>query len=466
MFLLLGLLLAIGTGFYNIGIIALDDYSNEIRAMIPAQMQTPLSILVNEGVHPPVARVALRSLTQVLLSIGVEDPVWQLRISLALLAIVIFVSTASFVLRLTRSLASEVRETAAFLIAFYFASPLFFSRPMVESLAIPFLLGSCALAHDYQESGRRRSLFASLSVLAVGCLFRPQLGACAPVLFLLPLLKRRYIDAVALFGVGLAAIVGTGLVDVALGREFHASLRRYAEYNQSAGEWHGTSPFYVLPLLFVALSLPPALFSRYKGFDWRGAYRPLFTVGLFFVAFLVVHSAFPHKEERFMIPVLPLFLLLLTPLLAHFRRVGNRWRLAYFHAINGLLLVLVVTQVPQANSIELVRAVDKLPGVTKVYSLEDSIVLFPNAYGLRAKQMTTEGVSRAQLVATTEWSCDRPLVVRFDKSDFLLSVEMKNRFTRRAVFPPGLIERALIRTNPAHNLRRGQLELWLPAHCP
>jgi hypothetical protein len=459
-----GLLLAAFTGFYNIGIIALDDYSNEISTMIPAQLQIPVSSWIHEGVHPPYARIFLSWVTKALYGVGVTEPVWQLRLCLVLLALINFSITVGCMRRLADKTAAPVQNAVMLLAGFYFLSPLLFSRPMIESLSMPFVVASCMLAQSYWQTQRLLHLNASLAILAAGCLLRPQIGACAAAIVLLPLLKRRYLDFSAVLGVGLASVVATGFADVALGKGFHGSLIKYAEYNQHAGSWHGVMPFYTFLLFFVGLALPPALFSRYRGFRWREEYAPLFTAVLFFVLFVLVHSWFPHKEERFMIPIIPIFLVLLAPLLAYFQSTRKKWRLRYFYGVNALLLLLVVTQVPQSNAIDLVRAVDRIPSIRTLVSLEDSIVLFPAAYGMHAMEIERTAISPADLMAAQTWSCDQPVVVRVDKTQLLLNLAVP--FQKVAQFPPGLIERVLVKTNPNHNVRRAQLEVWLPKNCP
>ena len=128
-------------------------------------------------------------------------------------------------------------------------------------------------------------------------------------------------------------------------------------------------------LLFVGLSLPPAFFLRYRTLDWKARYEPLRPVVLFFVIFLLMHTLVRHKEERFMIPLLPLFLMLLTPLLAFLiaHRDQYRWRLAFLGVVNGVLLALAVTSAPQRATIELTRYVDAHPEITTISRVGDFI---------------------------------------------------------------------------------------------
>ena len=460
-----GWLLAVFTGLYNIGFLALDDYNKEIMGMIPAQTQLPIGQWVHDELYPPYARLFLEMISRGWLALGVQAPIWQLRLSLMLLAAASFAISAWVFVQLFAKASFRTNRWAAFLLGFYFLSPLIFSRPMVESLSIPFLLMSAWLATSYLTTSRFRDLALSLVVLAIGCMIRCQIGVVVPVIFALPLLRRRYLHVGLLFALGVACIVISGMADIATGLKFHESIYRYVSYNEFAGERHGVMPFYNFVLLLVGLSFPPVFFSRFRNMKWKAEYQPLMVVLWFFILFVLGHSASPHKEERFMIPIIPFFIALLAPMLAHLSAEGARWRVAYFHIVNAILLALVVTQVPQRNTIDLVLAIDRRPNIVSLATLEDSLALFPSSYGLRARTVPTRGVSMNDVANTQNWSCGEPLVVRFDKSESFATVPKQEKFIKVAEFPPGLIERVLVRTNPSRNIRRGKLELWWPEKC-
>ncbi len=460
-----GWLLAIATALYNIGFLALDDYNNEILGMIPAQAQLPISEWVNQREHPPLARVILSAITRGWLAVGIEAPVWQLRWTLALLAAMSFAVSAWVLLQLFAKSSYRTTFWAALLVGFYFMEPLIFSRPMVESLSIPFLLLSVWFATKYHSTSEFKDLGVALVVLAAGCMLRFQIGVVVPVLFILPVIQRHYAHAAALFALGLVCIGVTGAVDMALGLPFHGGIRRYIEYNEHASAWHGAMPFYNFILLFIGLSLPPTFISRFRGMKWRAEYRPLAVVFLFFIFFVVCHSAFPHKEERFMIPMVPFFIMLIAPLLAHFTATKAHWRILYFMTVNVLLLALVVTQIPQRNTIDLALAVDRNANVKSLAQLEDSVGIFPAAYGIHSKTVLVRSVSIADIANNKDWPCSEPLVVRFDKSAAFAKEQLSEKFIKVREFPPGLVERVLVRTNPGRNIRRGQLEVWWPEKC-
>jgi len=179
--------------------------------------------------------------------------------------------------------------------------------------------------------------------------------------------------------------------------------------------------------------------------------------------FVVAHSAVSHKEDRFLIPVLPLYLALLAPLSAWlFSKRPRSWRSAGFVAVN-LSLVLLLARVPsQNNIIAFVRYLDGHPSIHQVWALGDSLVVYPTAYGSREppplRRVNFWSPRRARYAG-----CDTVLVVRED----VAAPETLERagVEEVGVFEPGVLERVLTWANREKNARRSALHAYLPAGC-
>jgi hypothetical protein len=144
----------------------------------------------------------------------------------------------------------------------------------------------------------------------------------------------------------LSAIVVQGSVDIfAWGYPF-ASFIEYVRYNFAHGEEYTTGPWYNYLLLVFGALLPPLSLLLVYGFlrNWRKAAVIVFPVLVFFI----LHSYFPNKQERFILPVVPLILLLgvvgLEDLvrksaywIRHVRMLRGFW--VAFWVLNLLLLV-------------------------------------------------------------------------------------------------------------------------------
>lgn len=457
-----GALLYLFTAITNPGIIAADDYGDVISRILPAQAHSVQEIGEKAGFRSPFTPLTHFAIVKSALALGVTHPLAQFRIDLAVVGLFSFCMILWAGCMMFGGYAeaerSRYRVVFAGLLGFYFLAALMLTRPMVEAMSAPFLAVSAAMACRYQRTSKRWWLTGSIVMLAIGAMHRPQIGVCAIALLVLVVWLKRWKDLILLAVVGAVCVGASGMLDYWIVGEWHATLRRYVAINsQYSADWD-TSPFYVYPLLFLGLSLPPTFLLRYRGFDWKGQVGPIRAVVLYFVIFLVTHMAVSHKEERFMIPATPLFLMLLTPLLSYLIVNKYRWRVWYFAVLNGVLLVLSVTSAPQRATIELAGYVDAHPDIATITRLGDftqvPIVFVSHPVTLRNTKVVDEGAL----------ACDGVVaVLAMTKTGKEMAGDP--RFTVAGEFQPGPLERALVAINPRHNARRGPVLVLRPSQC-
>ena len=214
------------------------------------------------------------------------------------------VLTAWATARLARRMGAGPLESAAAGALWALAAPAIYFAPrgLSEPLsALPVTLG-LAWALPAEASRRERVLGASLLGFAV--LLRLQDALICVALAGAWLARRRWRQSAELVGVLLVWALLLGLLDrLTWGGWFHSAVA-YWRYNwvQGRGALFGASPpGYYLRTLWtsmpsvMALMVPAALLGTFR------APALAVTVGLF----LGVHSAIPHKELRFILPVLP-----------------------------------------------------------------------------------------------------------------------------------------------------------------
>ncbi|NBX93425.1 MAG: hypothetical protein EB120_01610 [Proteobacteria bacterium] len=455
-----GFLLTIFTGYFNQGIIALDDYSEGIARFIPAQTSSVETILSTTGIRMPFQAIVLLGLSKLALWLGLTSPTHQLRFVLIIIGAVFFLIQSYCVQHFFDD--SKKKAISQFFVSFYFVLPLIFTRPLIENMAGAFVTLSAFFAYLYWNEGRNRWVALSMIAISGASLFRFQTGVCVFGLFLLPLLRKDSKGILAFFITGILAFFLTGLLDLYLTGGFHRSLLRYVEYNIHFSSSYGTTPFYTYLLLFVALSIPPTFFGGARGFGWQQSYRTLTPVVCYFAIFLFFHSIVPHKEERFMVPILVLFLVLLTPLaLFHFQKNLPSWRVIYFCTVNFLLLPFATFSAPQSNVIGVVQYLDRKQEITTLYDLDDSMVLIPDAFSL--KKFSVRHINETQMFSESNRKCDGILAARRDVLDN--HPELKSQFDMVLESKPGPLEQILVRLNPRKNGRRGSIFLFGTHDC-
>ena len=87
-----------------------------------------------------------------------------------------------------------------------------------------------------------------------------------------------------------------------------ASFAAYFVYNAGHGTEYTTGPFYNYILLLIGLLIPPVSIMLLYGFGrfWKKYYIIILPV----LTFLIFHSIYPNKQERFILPIVPLIVVL------------------------------------------------------------------------------------------------------------------------------------------------------------
>jgi hypothetical protein len=180
---------------------------------------------------------------------------------------------------------------------------LFATRCMSEVASAPCLAGAALLALA-PTTPRRAALGGMLASLA--CFFRFQNGLVAVGLFVLLVAQKPRVAAWwYAAGGALVALAGGALDALTWGRPFH-SLLTYVEFNLSGKtEAFGVAPFWFYATA-LARSTGPALFVVALG--WAFAARKQAGLAIILALYVLAHSLVPHKELRFLMPVVPLAL--------------------------------------------------------------------------------------------------------------------------------------------------------------
>ena len=467
------IVLALGAALYavtaltNQGIVAIDDYATVTRRFLPAQDHTVSGIISAAKFRSPLPVLEHFALARVALSLGQVHPLSQLRFDLLVLGLLAFGLMAWAGHTLFAGYAEpdrrQHRMVFALLLGFYFLAPVAFTRPMIESLAAPWVLVAAAAGSVYFREGGRGWLAAAVVAITIAAMMRPQTGVVFLALPMLIVMRRRWMDLLVLCVAAAVCFVAAGLVDLALVGGFHQSLRAYGQFNLLNSSSFGVEPWYLYLLLLLGLSLPPVFLARYRGLDWEGRYRPLCPALFMFGVFLLAHSVVPHKEERFAIPLLPLFLVLLTPLAVYMlAAAGQRWRVILFAVVNGIALVLLVSSPIQRTVLGVAEWLDHHTGIGFVV-LAQNEVLMPWAF-IAHPVARRVGLTESDLSGEVAADCSR-VVVSLADSEAADRVRASGRFRPVARFSPGPLEAAVVWLNPRHNARRGPIVVFAPAGC-
>lgn len=268
-------------------------------------------------------------------------------------------------------------RTGLFLALFYFM-PFLSVRNLVEVACIPFLMLGCwQLVRDPDGPGARAALVAGIWIgLAINVRFQTLFFAAGPGLAFL--LQRNWVNSLV-YGIGLAiplVVLQSGIDLFMWGRPF-AEITEYVLYNMANTTTYFDQPWYNYLLLLLGIFSPFFSVAVFFGFFRRTS--PL-AIWLPVLLFLAIHSYFPNKQERFLLPIVPLFFVLgyvsweqWRTSSAWWQRRSSLWRgvLIFTWTINTAALVLLCFSFSKRSRVEAMAALDHVKDVRGIV-IEDT----------------------------------------------------------------------------------------------
>lgn len=358
-------------------------------------------------------------------------------------------------------------KLVSWLLSLLWFMPMLSVRNLVETACTPFIIASF-WALIRQPSATRKWFWALLAGLLIGIAInvRFQVIVIAGGMGLVLWLQRRW-RASFWFTLGAVCIfcVMQGLVDqVVWGRPF-VEFIEYVRYNLHAAYDYITGPWYNYILLLAGILIPPVSFFLLAGFfaSWR-KHLMLFLPAFLF---LVFHSFFPNKQERFIFPIIPLLVMAgvlgWRQIVGHYRFWQNHARLlrnswVIFWTIDLLLLIPVTFAYSKRSRVEAALYLQHYPQANHIIMEEkgrESTIMLPLFYSKHWPQV--QGVTQydSMDMPISESTLKPAEFVFFcgEKDLDLRVANMQNAFpalVKEAEFQPGLIDWVMFRLNPVN----------------
>jgi hypothetical protein len=201
---------------------------------------------------------------------------------------------------------------ALYLLAAQAFMPFASTRSFMESFAMGFLtLGVVFLAlSEKSDGGFSAKNWWGWILLGFSILVRFQIGVLYIGWGIFLLARKRYKQCAAGILVGFGLILAEALIDKSFGRYPFQSLHDYFAFNADQSRaavmpwydtwlaWLGGATFFPFSLIFVR--------------RWWPSIKENLTLFFPVLVYVVVHSLYPHKEERYMFPILPLTMVFLA----------------------------------------------------------------------------------------------------------------------------------------------------------
>jgi hypothetical protein len=467
----------VGLGFH-----ARDDY---FHVLLPALrwIEDPAfdwdsSGLPGAGIRSHLVPRAVWLVIRACHGAGIEEPGSVLRVLYTVAGAYALLVVPALWLAARRLLDDRGARLAVWFAALHFAMPYAGTRLLIEAMAMPPLaLGIWAATFPTF----RKQLLAGFLV-GLACWFRYQVGAAALgigiAVGIAAFGRSRWRGiAVAVGGLasgGVIAVALQGLFDLmTTGGFLGPALRNIAANLEPPAGLSRSTPLAYLGI-WLLLTAPPATLVLVPTMVRAG--RRLALVAWPFVTFVLVHSAIPHKEERFMLPVLPLFLLLLAGAPRALEEASGRfwnalqrwwpWARGWLVAVHAVALLVACTSQSQKSLREALVAVREDPEARGLISIGPELQTFFLG-GRRLVTARTAEIDIGWLVRTLEQAQQEGLapnrVITFEADRGKVEI-MLLALGLRCEAPTRMsgwwLDRAVYALNPRRNERRSPILLY------
>jgi hypothetical protein len=404
-------------------------------------------------------------------SMGIYDPKTLMLIN-RLLHAVFSLLVVYFGFKITEKISTTKNAViVAWLLALTWAFPFLSVRNLVEMTALPFLLWG--MWWIIKEEKNQNFLCAGL-LIGVAISFRYQIAIFAITVGAIYFFRGQF-KHFFLFCIGLMVTfsVTQGIVDFCVWGYPFAEFIGYATYNANEGtEYMSGNQGKYLMYFLVLMGIMLFPFGLLMGTGFFRSWKKHFLLFLPTLVFILFHTFYPNKQERFVLSVLPFFILLGVIGMACIREKpfwGKMWKISWvsFWVLN-IPLLLFFTFSSSKKSL-----------VDSMYAWNDN-TMSQEQILLEATADTKPPILMPQFYASS-WDCK--IVERADSSipmnvadhyqfDYVLFFGEKDLGSRIAaykkIYPklqlvrkcePSPIDKVLHRMNPKHIFSQ-YIEVW------
>ncbi|MDD3265668.1 MAG: hypothetical protein PHC75_00630 [Burkholderiales bacterium] len=305
--LILGLVLRTLTAYFDYGPFALDDY---LHGLIPAFM------LENYGVHIlPEYRSwllvwILNGFLKLCSCFGVNDSLSQIRIMLTGLGVISLTAIIGCYLYVKNFNNKLFQLTSLYLISAYPLMLLVSTRAFGETVSMSFLLFGIGISEHARFNHKTLNFIIGMIILGIACLLRFQVAVfwLAYAICLLLINWRSFLPKILISGI--VVILLQIVIDLLSSRAAFSTIIAYLQANEGGAAGYGVTPWYSTWLLVLAFILAPFSLPFFRNF--KSLLRSHWVTFIPFFVFVLAHSLVPHKEERFMFPIVGIELIFLA----------------------------------------------------------------------------------------------------------------------------------------------------------
>lgn len=462
------LLLRTLCAYFVYGPQALDDYAH---GLIPALHWFHNGVLDLPDYRSPLLIYTLRFWLEVGSWLSIDALVDQIRWLGWGLALIQMTGLYA-VWKIFEKESSRAQTLALFLYSSFIIMPFVATRAFGEAVALPFVVIAFMFL---MRPASFASIFAGFAFLGVATLYRFQVGLMGVVVLLMMLFQHRQksrggqplMVLSSALAAGCVILLVQAMLDLSFHRPMLSTLVNYLRANEGGAAQYGVSPWYntwFFPLLVFLFPFSWPIFTKESLVGlWK---KWGLAVAAAFI-FIFVHSLIPHKEERFLYPVLGLLLIFMAYLWA--KKYQHFWvrkvLTPMMFLLHGVGVLLVVFSNSQEGVVEPLAMAEK--SYAKFVALETkslmqeselrSMFLVRGSQEMPVEQSQIGRVFLEKLFAEKDF--DGVVWVTSDADvaalyRFMENTEEKNFHCGSVHKAASLMDSIIYKLNPKHNQRR------------
>ncbi len=241
---------------------------------------------------------------------GMQDPK-LIMVFVRLLTSVFSILTVVYGIKLARLITDQKNSILiGWVLAILWVLPFLGVRSLVEVVSIPFLVIPVyqIIKKDKENGSIWTYLFAGI-LLGMAFSFRYQTALFTFGVGLVVFFQKKWIESILLIiGFSIPTLIFQGLVDFMVwGRPF-AEMKAYIDYNATHSTDYVMAQWWAYPLVLMFIGLSFINIGWFIGFF--KVFRKYLIISIPVFIFLAFHTYFPNRQERFILPVVPLFIIL------------------------------------------------------------------------------------------------------------------------------------------------------------